>query len=51
MKLNLGAGNDIRDGFINHDISQLPGIDVTFDINKYPWPWDDSSFDEVVLRI
>jgi hypothetical protein len=25
MKLNLGAGNDIKDGFINHDISQLPG--------------------------
>tara|TARA_B100000767_G_C19658345_1_gene489871 strand:- start:425 stop:985 length:561 start_codon:yes stop_codon:yes gene_type:complete len=50
MKLNLGAGNDIKDGFINHDISQLPGIDVAFDINTYPWPWDDNTFDEVVAH-
>ena len=50
MKLNLGAGNDIRKGFVNHDISQLPGIDVVFDINSYPWPWESNFFEEVVAH-
>jgi predicted SAM-dependent methyltransferase len=34
-------------GYINHDLAQLPGIDCTHDLNNYPWPWDDESFDEV----
>jgi SAM-dependent methyltransferase len=50
VKLNLGAGNDVRDGFVNHDISKLPNIDVVFDLNSYPWPWDDNSFEEVVAH-
>ena len=50
MKLNLGAGVDIRSGFVNHDISQLPGIDVVFDLNIYPWPWKNSQFNEIVAN-
>ena len=50
MKLNLGAGNDILDGFENHDITKLPGIDVVFDLNQYPWPWNDDAFEEVVAN-
>lgn len=50
MKINLGAGGDIRIGFVNHDIVALPGINVVHDLNKYPWPWDDLSADEVVAK-
>ena len=48
MKLNNGAGHDIYDGWINHDIAALPGIDVVHDLNLTPWPWNDESMDEVV---
>lgn len=50
MKLNLGAGNDIRDGFVDHDIADLPGINVVHDLNIYPWPWEDSTFDEILAN-
>ena len=48
MKLNIGAGHDIYDGWINHDIAALPDIDVVHDLNLTPWPWSDESMDEVV---
>jgi len=50
MKINLGAGSDIRDGYINHDITMLKGIDVVHDLNIFPWPWEDDSVDEIVAR-
>jgi len=48
MKINLGAGSDIRKGYINHDIAKLHGIDVVHDLNIFPWPWDDNSISEIV---
>jgi len=48
MKLNLGAEKDIHSGYINHDISNLPGIDVIHNLDQYPWPWEDNTFDEVI---
>jgi predicted SAM-dependent methyltransferase len=48
MKLNLGAGNDIRAGYINHDIAELSGIDLTHNLDHYPWPWPKNSFDEIL---
>lgn len=48
LKINLGAGNDIRENFINHDIADLKGIDVVHDLNSYPWPWEDNSVDEIL---
>lgn len=50
MKLNLGAGNDIRESYVNHDLVSLPGINVVHDLNSYPWPWPDASVDEVIAR-
>jgi len=49
-KLNLGAGTDIRDGYINHDISCLADIDIVHNLNDYPWPWDAGSCDEIVAN-
>ncbi|MBL1140629.1 MAG: methyltransferase domain-containing protein [Proteobacteria bacterium] len=50
MKINLGAGSDIRDEYVNHDITKLPGIDVVHDLNVFPWPWEDNSTDEIVAK-
>ena len=50
MKINLGAGSDIQDGYINHDITKLEGIDITHDLNQFPWPWDDNSISEIVAK-
>ena len=47
MKLHLGAGKDIKEGWVNHDLVKLEGIDITHNLNKYPWPWEDGLFDEV----
>jgi predicted SAM-dependent methyltransferase len=49
MKLNLGAGNEIRaPGWVNHDIRKhRPEIDVVWDLNQTPWPWEDSTFREI----
>jgi SAM-dependent methyltransferase len=47
-KLNLGAGKDIRSGYINHDIADISNIDVVHDLNQRPWPFEDSAFDEII---
>ena len=47
-KLHLGCGKDIRKGFINVDLVNLPGVDVWFDLNKFPWPFGDNQFEEVI---
>ena len=52
-RLNLGCGIDYKAGWINHDISNkdiynIPiKVDKIWDLNKYPWPWKDNTFDEI----
>jgi SAM-dependent methyltransferase len=50
MKINLGAGNDIKPGYINHDLVYLPGIDVVHNLNQYPWPWKDGIASEIIVK-
>ena len=46
--LNLGAGNRIVEGAINHDRRKhRPEIDVAWDLNRLPWPWKDGDFQHV----
>ena len=38
IKLNLGCGEDIREGFINVDIREMPGVDKIVDLeNDFPF--------------
>ena len=48
-KLHLGCGHEILPGWINHDLAELPGVDVVHDLDVYPWPFEDDTFTEVRL--
>ena len=50
MKINFGAGSDIRVGYLNHDIVSLDGIDLVFDLNNHPWPIKAASVDEIIMN-
>lgn len=47
-KLHLGAGNEIREGFVNQDIRPLPGIDLVCDAREIPYI--DNYFDEILAN-
>lgn len=46
IKLNLGCGNEIMEGFTNVDIAFKKGVKL-WDLNKYPLPWKDDSVDYI----
>lgn len=46
-KLNIGCGKDPKKGYINLDITKLPHVDVVHNLDKYPWPFKDNTFEEV----
>lgn len=45
LRLNLGANDDYRYGYLSVDIA--PPADVVTDL-RHPWPWADSSVKEIV---
>jgi predicted SAM-dependent methyltransferase len=49
MKLNLGCGNTKLDGFVNCDVQASCDPDRVVDLEKFPWPFEDSIAEEVVL--
>jgi hypothetical protein len=46
MKLNIGCGKNVKEGFINVDAIAFEGVDVVMDVRQ-AWPWDHNSVDEV----
>lgn len=47
MKINLGAGRDVRDGWINTDISHETKAEYYFDVAKDVFPFEDESASEI----
>jgi SAM-dependent methyltransferase len=47
MRLNVGCGKDIREGFINIDAMKAPGVDKVHDLNRYPYPFRKASVDYI----
>lgn len=46
-KLLLAAGKTRRDGFVRHDRDLHLGADVAHDLNVFPYPWADNSWDYI----
>jgi SAM-dependent methyltransferase len=47
MKLDLACGGNKKEGFTGVDISNNPEVDIVYDLNQYPWPFEDNSVDEI----
>jgi len=50
LKLNLGCGFKATQGYVNVDITERDGVDLVYDLNHTPWPWDDNSVDEIMAN-
>jgi len=51
IKINLGCGKKIKEGWINVDRIKLHGVDVVHDLNDIPYPFDDSSVDDDIIVV
>jgi len=47
--LDVGCGTAKVKGAIGLDIAPLPGVDVVHDLNKFPWPFENGTFDEIYM--
>ncbi len=45
LKLNLGCGQDKLEGFVNIDRNPKLKPDVLWDLNEFPYPFEDQSVD------
>jgi len=49
MKLNLGCGSKILNGFTNVDKYNAYKPDIVHDLEIFPYPFDENSVDEIIL--
>lgn len=49
-KINLGCGFGKLDTHWNVDSSKMCGPDQVVDLEVFPWPWEDNSFDEIYAK-
>lgn len=50
MKLNLGCGIDIKQGYINIDNQRGKGVDIIWDLNQIPYPFKDKSIERIYIK-
>lgn len=48
IKINLGAGSEPKEGWINVDWVDEPGINIVHNLLHFPWPFDDHVADEIM---
>lgn len=46
-KLDLACGERCKEDFVGIDVIDLPGVSHVVDLQKYPWPIESESADEV----
>ena len=47
-KLDIGCGERKNEGFDGMDLRELPGVDIVWDVEKFPWPIEDETYHLVV---
>lgn len=48
IKLDLACGDNKQKGFTGVDIAKTKGVDIVYDLTKYPWTFaKDNSVDEI----
>lgn len=50
LKISLGAGAEVEEGFVNVDILELDGIDVVHSCADFPFPFDDGVADYIKAK-
>lgn len=45
--LDIGCGGNKVKGAIGIDRVELPGVDIVWDLNSFPYPLSDSTFDDI----
>lgn len=41
IRLDLGCGGNKQPGFVGMDARSMPGVDIVWDVLKFPWPLPD----------
>lgn len=49
-RLNVACGTDTREGYVNLDCANLPGVDVVHDLKVLPLPFESNQFDEILCK-
>jgi hypothetical protein len=50
VKLNIGCGQNKIPGYVNTDREASVAPDVVMDLETFPWPFDESSVDEIIAN-
>lgn len=50
MRLNLGCGSRLYDGYVHVDRVKLDGVDVVHDLDVLPWPWADAEAEHILAQ-
>jgi SAM-dependent methyltransferase len=48
--LHVGCGPTSKDGDVGIDILPGPAVDVVHDLDRFPWPLGDDSFERVICK-
>ena len=49
--LDLGCGANKYPGSIGIDRLKLPGVDIVHDLNVFPYPFKNNSFEKVFVQL